>query len=1532
MSARHRRPSTRRFRRPLIAAGAAALAAGSFVVLAETASAANIWFVKQGGSTAGTCGTSVGTACDTVTRVIAKAGFTAGDTINVAAGTYTDHPLFSTKGAVLNGAGAATTIFSGTNSQYALGTTLPAAQTLSLNDMTFTLGSPTTGLGGGLAIGGGQIVTNNVNLTNNKAQDGAGAFVAQGASLTMSGGTVSGNVATAGSLALSGAGGAFYVAGRTTSPAVAAGQLTLSNVTVNSNSAVGTASAATGNGGAVFNAGTATITGSSFSGNSVTASTNSNPRRGQGGAIFNGANDVDDLPSLTISTTTITGGLPSGSFNASSGGAIANGESFGGLAGAVLTASNVTLDGNVALVGGGIYNGGTATVTTGTLKNNAALTGGGVYQALLVTPGATRPSATFDGTSFLTNTAAGLTLANFGNGGAIFNQATMTVKNATFTGNQATASSTASTITGWGGAIYNGPFAANDLPTLAISDTHINGGSPSSNAVIGGGIANVGNIFGLAGATNGQLTATHLTLSQNSAQAAGGVYTGGTTSITASTFDQNKATQASAGFGGGLYAAKLPTTGPNPAVTVDSTAFTGNTASVLGGGITLTNGMSLLLRNTSSVTGNSAVSAGGIYNSGALTVRDSDVSHNSASFQGGGIYNGSTTATDAPSLALVNSSVDFNTAANAGGGIVTLANATLNATGGAVNQNTAVIGGGVFVADNAPAAFDGTQFVSNAATASGGGAISNSGILTLTHALLDGNLAVHTSGNVGVGGAIYSGTTNDNVTTKLSISQSTLSNNNAWAGAALATLSLGNTDTNLASIDNSTIVGNTNGSNVGAIEQFHPLTITNSTITDNTAASGGSGSLSMAAPGSVSVAGDIFSNNSGGSCSGHPVDGGYNLVDPADSSCGFGAASDVHAAPQLGAVGLNGGTTPNRLPGPASPALDKILANTATPISNAVTGNAVTLCAGGSLDQRDITRPQGAKCDIGSVEAAQIAPVVSGPASADYSIGNMGTAVTFTTSGSPQATLSESGALPAGVTFVDNHDGTATISGTPTSGPGGHYVVTVTATNEAGSDSKPFDLILHEAPVLGGPSSATYTVGEAGVPQQFTTTGFPPAAISTASTLPPNVTLSDHGNGTATLSGTPTAGTGGIYTIVLRAHNDTPPDNTLSFVLTVNEAPTIDGPSSALFTVGTAGSSDEFTTTGFPAATLSADGLPDGLSMQSTGPGTAKIVGTPANGTGGEYDVTVTASNQVGTDATTSVHIVVDEAPELIGPSAVRFVTGTLSTVGFGTDGYPQATLTETGALPSGVTFVDNHNGTATLSGTPVTGSQNTYNLTVTASNGIDPDAVLHVVLTVVPPVSITTTTLPNAQVGTAYGAQVMASGGQPAYTFSVVGGALPPGLSLAPNGQVTGIPTGPASTTYHVTVKVVDSAAPAQTDTKSIAITVTRGVSTLAVDPVLLKTTKNPLGIKVTIGTVSATLTGGTLNQPIANQTVVFKANNTNSTVCSGKTNASGVVTCTMSLTATLTAIAHGGVTATFAGNALWLPATGTAGLISTG
>jgi putative Ig domain-containing protein len=247
--------------------------------------------------------------------------------------------------------------------------------------------------------------------------------------------------------------------------------------------------------------------------------------------------------------------------------------------------------------------------------------------------------------------------------------------------------------------------------------------------------------------------------------------------------------------------------------------------------------------------------------------------------------------------------------------------------------------------------------------------------------------------------------------------------------------------------------------------------------------------------------------------------------------------------------------------------------------------------------------------------------------------------------------------------------------------------------------------------------------------------------------------------------------------------------------------------------------------------------------------------------------------------------------------------------------------------LPSGVTFVDNGNGTATLAGTAAPGTDGTYNVTVTASNGINPDAVIHLVLSVVPPVSISSSTLPSAPVGTAYSAQVVAAGGQPAYHFSLLSGSLPAGLTMGDDGRINGTATGPTGTSTF-TVKVVDSSSPAESSTKVLSLTVSKGTSTLVVAPVLLKTQKKPLGVTVTIGTVSATLTGGTLSVPIAGQTIVFKAGA--KTVCTGVTAASGTVTCTMTVANTLTTVSKGGVSASFAGNALWLPASGSAGLVS--
>jgi hypothetical protein len=57
--------------------------------------------------------------------------------------------------------------------------------------------------------------------------------------------------------------------------------------------------------------------------------------------------------------------------------------------------------------------------------------------------------------------------------------------------------------------------------------------------------------------------------------------------------------------------------------------------------------------------------------------------------------------------------------------------------------------------------------------------------------------------------------------------------------------------------------------------------------------------------------------------------------------------------------------------------------------------------------------------------------------------------------------------------------------------------------------------------------------------------------------------------------------------------------------------------------------------------------------------------------------------------------------------------------------------LSRTGALPSGVRFTDNGDGTGTLSGTPAANSAGSYPLTLAAANGISPDATQHFTLDV---------------------------------------------------------------------------------------------------------------------------------------------------------------------------------------------------------
>ncbi|MGO9197050.1 MAG: beta strand repeat-containing protein [Acidimicrobiales bacterium] len=416
------------------------------------------------------------------------------------------------------------------------------------------------------------------------------------------------------------------------------------------------------------------------------------------------------------------------------------------------------------------------------------------------------------------------------------------------------------------------------------------------------------------------------------------------------------------------------------------------------------------------------------------------------------------------------------------------------------------------------------------------------------------------------------------------------------------------------------------------------------------------------------------------------------------------------------------------------------------------------------------------------------APAITSGASTTFTVGTAGNFM-VTTTGYPASALSESGALPTGVSFADDGDGTATLSGTPAAGTGGTYSFTITASNGVGSDAtQDFTLTVDQAPAITSSASTTFTVGMAGN-FMVTTTGYPTSALSESGDLPSGVSFADDGNGTATLSGTPAPGTGGTYSLTITASNGVGSDATQDFTLTVDQAAAITSASGATFTVGTAGNF-MVTTTGYPASALSESGaLPTGVSFADNGDGTATLAGTPAGGRGGTYAFTVNASNGVGSGATQDFTLTVDQAPAVTSASGATFTVGTAGRFTVTTTGYPASALSESGALPSGLSFTDNGDGTATLAGTPAGGRGGTYALTITASNGVGSDATQDFTLIVDKAPTITSASGTTFTVGTP-GRFTVTTTGYPASALSE-SGALPSGVSFTDNGNGTAVLAG---------------------------------------------------------------------------------------------------------------------------------------------
>ena len=133
-----------------------------------------------------------------------------------------------------------------------------------------------------------------------------------------------------------------------------------------------------------------------------------------------------------------------------------------------------------------------------------------------------------------------------------------------------------------------------------------------------------------------------------------------------------------------------------------------------------------------------------------------------------------------------------------------------------------------------------------------------------------------------------------------------------------------------------------------------------------------------------------------------------------------------------------------------------------------------------------------------------------------------------TTTGSPAPRISRTGRLPSGVRFTDHRNGTATISGTPSKATAGPYPLTLTARNTSGTATQAFTLSVTRAPALRKIPTIRTRVR---TPLRLTigATGYPAPALAETGRLPDGLTFTDHGNGTATITGAPASGSSGHY-------------------------------------------------------------------------------------------------------------------------------------------------------------------------------------------------------------------------------------------------------------------------------------------------------------------------------------------------------------------------------------------------------------------
>jgi hypothetical protein len=576
-------------------------------------------------------------------------------------------------------------------------------------------------------------------------------------------------------------------------------------------------------------------------------------------------------------------------------------------------------------------------------------------------------------------------------------------------------------------------------------------------------------------------------------------------------------------------------------------------------------------------------------------------------------------------------------------------------------------------------------------------------------------------------------------------------------------------------------------------------TETNGVVTvDNT----GSGAVNVpvTVPPGTTVAGAAFGQSYGGELSAWtsvPAGGSATLTeDVAPAITSANAATSIVGTPFSATVTTTGEPAPALT---ETGALPSGITFTDNGNGTATIGGTAAKGSGGSYPITiTATNSSGTATQAFTLTNAE-APTITSAASAGFTTGVAGT-YTVTTTGYPAATITESGALPSGMTFTDNGNGTATLAGTPATGTAGSYPVTISATNASGSTATlalAVTVTASGAPVITSGATAYFTLNTGGA-FAVSTTGSPTPAITEVGALPAGLTFVDLGNGTALLSGTPKAT--GTTTLTVTAANGITPNATQTLTVIVGQGPAITSATSATATTGKA-FTFTVTATGYPTPALGETGaLPAGVTFVGNSNGTATISGTPTATSGGSYPIIISAINGTGT-ATQAFTLTVNQVPKITSATSATATTGKAFSFAVTTTGYPTPTLTETGALPAGLTFTGNGNGKATISGTPTAGGVSKFTITAKNSTGTATQTFTLTVGQVPKIISASSTTATH---GKAFTFTITATG----YPVPTLGrtGSLPAGVTFTNNGNgratISGTPKAAGVTTFTITAK----------------------------------------------------------------------------------------------------------------------------------